>query len=51
VLGYPVETVLAEKLTTAIDLAEASTRVRDLADIYTVTGAHTPSPGHRCATR
>ncbi len=41
VLGYPVETVLAEKLTTAIDLAEANTRVRDLADIYTVTGAHT----------
>lgn len=41
VLGYPVETVLAEKLTTAIDLAEANTRVRDLADIHTVTGAHT----------
>lgn len=41
VLGYPVETVLAEKLTTAIDLAEANTRVRDLADIYTLTGAHT----------
>ncbi|HWK25605.1 MAG TPA: nucleotidyl transferase AbiEii/AbiGii toxin family protein [Solirubrobacter sp.] len=41
VLGYPVETVLAEKLTTAIDLAEANTRVRDLADIHTLTGAHT----------
>lgn len=40
VLGYPVETVLAEKLTTAIDLAEANTRVRDLADIYTLAGAH-----------
>ncbi len=37
VLGY----LLAEKLTTAIDLAEANTRVRDLADIHTVTGAHT----------
>lgn len=41
VLGYPIETVLAEKLTTVIDLAEANTRVRDFADIYTVTGAHT----------
>ena len=40
VLGYPVETVLAEKLTTAIGLAEANTRVRDLGDIYAVTGAH-----------
>ncbi len=43
VLGYPVETVLAENLTTAIDLAEANTRVRDLADICTVIGAHTIS--------
>lgn len=40
VLGYPIETVLAEKLTTAIDLEEANTRLRDLADIYTLTGAH-----------
>lgn len=36
VLGYPVETVLAEKLTTAITLGAASTRVRDYADIYTL---------------
>lgn len=43
VLGYPVETVLAEKITTAIDLGEANTRVRDLVDIYTVTGSHTIS--------
>ena len=41
VLGYPVETVLAEKITTAIDLADANTRVRDFVDIYTVTGSHT----------
>lgn len=40
VLGYPVETILAEKITTAIDLAETNTRVRDFADIFTVTGAH-----------
>lgn len=52
VLGYPVETVLAEKLTTAIDLAEANTRVRDLADIYTVIGAHTIAwaPMHEALT-
>lgn len=36
VLGYPVETVLAEKLTTAINLGPASTRVRDWADVYTL---------------
>lgn len=38
VLGYPVETVLAEKITTAIGLGQVSTRVRDWADIYTLTG-------------
>jgi hypothetical protein len=40
VLGYPIETVLAEKITTAIDLGPANTRVRDYADIYTLTGIH-----------
>ncbi len=38
VLGYPIETVLAEKIATAINLGRANTRVRDYADIYTVTG-------------
>jgi hypothetical protein len=38
ILGYPVETVLAEKLTTAIELGPASTRVRDYADIFVLTG-------------
>ena len=33
VLGYPIETVLAEKLATAIMLGAANTRVRDYADI------------------
>jgi hypothetical protein len=47
VLGYPVETVLAEKITTAIDLGPANTRVRDYADIYTLTGIHIIS--HRTA--
>ena len=40
VLGYPLETVLAEKIVTAVDLGAASTRVRDYADIYSITGAH-----------
>ncbi len=40
VLGYPIETVLAEKLATAIALGPANTRVRDYADIYTLTGKH-----------
>lgn len=43
VLGYPVETVLAEKLVTAIDLGVANTRVRDFADIYVLTGTQTVS--------
>jgi len=40
VLGYPIETVLAEKIATAITLGAANTRVRDYADIYTLTGRH-----------
>jgi Nucleotidyl transferase AbiEii toxin, Type IV TA system len=38
ILGYPIETVLAEKLVTAIDLGRANTRMRDFADFYTLTG-------------
>jgi hypothetical protein len=40
VLGYPLETVLAEKIATAISLGPANTRVRDYADVYTLTGTH-----------
>jgi hypothetical protein len=40
ILGYPIETVLAEKIATAITLGPANTRVRDYADIYTLTGRH-----------
>ena len=47
VLGYPVETVLAEKIATAIALGPANTRVRDYADIYALTGIHVIS--HRTA--
>lgn len=38
ILGYPLETVLAEKIATAISLGPANTRVRDYADVYTLTG-------------
>jgi hypothetical protein len=34
ILGYPIHTVLAEKITTAISLGATSTRVRD----YTTSG-------------
>ena len=40
VLGYPLETVLAEKVATAIALGPVNTRVRDFADVYTLTGLH-----------
>lgn len=40
ILGYPIETVLAEKLVTAIELGRANTRVRDFVDIYQLTGTH-----------
>jgi hypothetical protein len=46
ILGYPVETVLAEKPTTAIELGPASTRVRDYADIFVLTGTQ----NLRCAS-
>jgi hypothetical protein len=49
VLGYPVETVLAEKIATAIALGPANTRVRDYADIYALTGSH--AIAHRTARR
>lgn len=37
ILGYPMATVLAEKISTAVDLGPASTRVRDWTDIYMLT--------------
>ncbi|MFN8076847.1 MAG: nucleotidyl transferase AbiEii/AbiGii toxin family protein [Kineosporiaceae bacterium] len=39
-LGYPLATVLAEKLVTAVDLGAANSRVRDFADIWTRIGRH-----------
>jgi hypothetical protein len=40
ILGYPIETVLAEKISTAIALGKAKTRVRDYADVNTLTGTY-----------
>jgi hypothetical protein len=40
VLGYPVETVLAEKIAAALDLGGLNTRDRDWADVWRLTGAH-----------
>ncbi len=39
-LGYPLATVLAEKLVTMIDRAEATTRERDFADVVLLTRRH-----------
>jgi hypothetical protein len=47
VLGYPIETVLAEKLTTAIALGPANTRVRDYADIYMLCRQGCPPVSYR----
>jgi len=38
--GYPIATVRAEKLSTAMQLGEANTRIRDYVNLYTLTGIH-----------
>lgn len=38
--GYPIEMVLAEKIVTAMQRGTASTRWRDFADIYLLSGQH-----------
>lgn len=40
-LGYPIETVLAEKLVTMVALGEVNTRERDFADVLLLTDTHT----------
>jgi hypothetical protein len=40
ILAYPIETVLAEKITTAVNLGEINTRERDWADIWRLSGGH-----------
>jgi hypothetical protein len=39
-LCYPIETVLAEKITTMLALGDLSTRDRDWADVWRLTGRH-----------
>jgi len=40
VVGYPLETVLAEKIVTMVDRGDATTRVRDFADVFVLTKRH-----------
>lgn len=40
-VGYPLATVLAEKLVTMIARGDATTRDRDFADVWLLTGRHT----------
>lgn len=48
--GYPMEMVLAEKIVTALQRGQASTRWRDFADIYLLTGTYNfPATGLRSA--
>lgn len=37
ILGYPLETILAEKLAAAIELGEGNTRLKDYFDLYWIT--------------
>ncbi len=39
-VGYPLETVLAEKIVTINARGDATTRDRDFADVYVLTGRH-----------
>lgn len=39
-VGYPLETVLAEKLVTMIARGDTTTRDRDFADVWLLTGRH-----------
>ena len=39
-VGYPIETVLAEKLVTMIERGATTTRDRDFADVWTLTARH-----------
>jgi hypothetical protein len=43
--AYPIQTVLAEKVTTALRLADANTREQDWADMWRLTGIHNLGAG------
>jgi hypothetical protein len=45
VLGYPIETVLAEKIFTMVDRRDATTRERDFADVLILAGRHALDAG------
>ena len=47
-VGYPMATVLAEKIVTMIDRGDTTTRDRDFADVYLLSGRH-PIPGAELA--
>ncbi len=40
IIGYPIETVLAEKIVTMIDRGDTTTRERDFADVILLTRRH-----------
>jgi len=40
VIGYPLETVLAEKIVTMLDRGDTTTRERDFADVFLLTNRH-----------
>lgn len=40
ILGYPLATVLAEKIVTMVDRGDTTTRDRDFADVYVLSGQH-----------
>lgn len=45
ILGYPIETVLAEKVVTMVDRGDATTRERDYADVLILAGRHALDAG------
>ena len=47
--GYPLETVLAEKLVTMLDRGELTTRERDFADVLLLIGRHGVASGSLAA--
>lgn len=45
VLGYPLETVVAEKLAAAVELGPTNTRMKDFYDVFWILGHEPPSTG------
>ncbi len=51
VVGYPLETVLAEKIVTMVDSGDATTRERDFADVFVLTKRYAVRRGRACCGR